>query len=432
MKARFKPSLKHRIALLSYTVVMALISPLLILHTAIKLLLKSEGYTRRKLERFGVISGEFQPNGLWVHCVSVGEVVAAALVIEKLLAEDPKRVITVTTTTPTGSQRVVQLFGDRVQHCYLPYDFSLFVHLSLTKIKPKALLITEVELWPTLIHQCWKKGIPSLVINARMTDRSAKGYQKVASLFTPMLHKLSLVCAQGQRDYDNYKKLGICATKVQLTNNIKFDIAIPQQEVEHLTLIQKYNPNGKTVILAGSTHDPEENLMLEAFEACKANYSDLLLLIVPRHPQRFDIVYKRCLQSSLKTCRASQSVDPDADIILVDEMGVLSRLYQIAQVAFVGGSIAPRGGHNALEAAACAVPVMMGSSRHNNPDICLALEQAGAITTVNTMTDIEKTLSHWLLAPQNAKAAGEKGKQAIDNNAGAVDNTMAAVDQFVR
>ena len=431
MSTRFKPSAKHKTALVLYTCIMAIITPLLILHMFVKTLVRSKGYTFRKLERFGLISGQFKTQGIWIHCVSVGEVVAASLVIKRLLKKDPDLTITVTTTTPTGSQRVIQLFGDRVQHCYLPYDFSLFVSLALAKIKPSALLITEVELWPILIHQCWKKGIPTIVINARMTDRSTKGYKKVSSLFTPMLNKLSLVCAQGQRDFDNYIHLGIPAENLILTNNIKFDIATPTSEEHSNKLNQTYNPQGKQVFLAGSTHDPEESTVLDAFESCLVDHPNLLLLLVPRHPQRFDTVYKLCKERHLKVCRASQSITPDAHVILVDEMGVLSQLYQLAQFSFVGGSIAPRGGHNALEAAAWAVPIIMGSSTHNNPEICQVLKKVGAIATANTATEMQHILTQWLDSPQHAITAGRNGKKAIEANAGAVDKTIASMHQFL-
>lgn len=425
------PTMKQRMVLAAYTVVIALLMPFLILHTLIKMLLRVDSYTKRKLERFGLIAGVFQPNGVWVHCVSVGEVAAASFVVERLLKEQPSLTVTITTTTYTGSQSVIQRFNGRVQHCYLPYDFSPFVALTLAKIKPKAVLITEVELWPILIHQCWKKDIPTLVINARMTDRSISGYQRVSSLFTPMLHKLTLVCAQGQRDYNNYLKLGMPAERLTLTNNIKFDIDVPSSELDNTSLSQKYNPQSKLAFLAGSTHAPEESVILDAFEACLVKYPSLLLLLVPRHPQRFDTVYKLCKERNLKTCRASQSIDDDTQVVLVDEMGVLGRLYQLAQFAFVGGSIAPKGGHNALEAAACAVPILMGTSTHNNPDICQALKKVGAITTVNTKTDIQQTLSHWIANPEVAEIAGENGKKAIDANAGAVNKTIASVRQFV-
>jgi 3-deoxy-D-manno-octulosonic-acid transferase len=431
MSSDFKPTMKQRLALVAYTCVMALLTPLLILHTLIKTAIKADGYDMRKLERFGLIRGDFRTGGIWVHCVSVGEVAVASFVIERLLKETPDLTVTITTTTHTGSQSVLKRFGDRVQHCYLPYDFSLFVSLTLAKIQPTVLWVTEVELWPILIHQCWKKNIPTAVINARMTDRSIKGYEKVSAIFVPMLQKLTLVCAQGKRDYDNYLKLGMPEEKLALTNNIKFDIDVPMKELNNTDLNKKYNPRNKLVFLAGSTHEPEESVVLEAFEACLSNHSNLLLLLVPRHPQRFDAVYRLCQERHLKACRVSESIEEDANIVLVDEMGVLSQLYQIAQFSFVGGSIAPRGGHNALEAAVCAVPILMGSSTDNNPEICQTLKDVGAITTVNTSAQVQQVLSQWLLNPEVAQMRGECGKKAIEANAGAVDKTIAIVRQFV-
>ena len=431
MSSPFKHTLSQRIALWAYTLLLALLVPVLAIYNVVKVLAKADGYDKKRLERFGVLKSDTQQSDLWIHCVSVGEVVAASPLIEKLLEQDNLR-ITITTTTYTGYQRVIQSFDQRVQHSYLPYDFPLFMALLLNRLKPSAILITEVELWPNLVHQAWLKNIPTLVINARMTNKSCKSYSKLSALFSPMLQKLEHACAQGQRDFDNYLKLGIPPQKLTLTNNMKFDLQSHADSTIKDELITEYQLEGKRVFLAGSTHDPEENVILDAYESLLAKYPDLALLIVPRHPQRFDSVYQLCEKRRLTLCRASENITADANVILVDKMGVLSKLYQVADFAFIGGSIAQRGGHNALEAAAYAVPAIMGSSRHNNPEICEALKESGGLKTTDTAKEMEHVILEWLSNPEQATDLGQNGRKVIETNSGAVQKTLELINATIQ
>lgn len=262
--------------------------------------------------------------------------------------------------------------------------------------------------------------------NARMTDRSVSRYRKLNWLTAPMLAKLSRVCAQGQRDYDNYLRLGITEEKVVLTNNIKFDL--PDIDIAALrhNVIETFATAQRKVLVAGSTHAPEEELLLNAYQQLKANHANLLLVLVPRHPQRFEQVYALCLQRGLKVTRvsASKPCEADTDVLLGDQMGILKQLYAMSDMAFVGGSLSNRGGHNALEPAQLGIPILMGPSQYNNPQICAELEASGALYTVKDEAGLINQCQQWLSAPDTARVRGLEGCKVIHNNSGAIQATI--------
>ncbi|NVK56379.1 MAG: lipid IV(A) 3-deoxy-D-manno-octulosonic acid transferase [Alteromonadaceae bacterium] len=413
-----------------YSCLLALIIPFAFLNLIKRGMTRQKDYNRRRFERFGYVAHAPKADGYLFHCVSVGEVVAASVLIKRIMAEQPDRQITVTTTTPTGSARVRSIFGDTVHHFYLPYDLHMAMAGMLRRIKPSAVFITEVELWPNLIHACWKRNIPVVVVNARMTDRSARRYKKFPILFKPMLNKISHVCAQGQRDYANYRFLGMPENKLTLTNNIKFDQAsalnsAPQgfMQLEH---------SERKVLVAGSTHEPEESLFLDVYQTLKAEYPALLLVLVPRHPERFEAVARLINKYGLNMIQSAQShtVPQNCDVLLVNEMGKLNAVYSAADIAFVGGSIADRGGHNALEPAAYKLPILMGPNIYNNPVICAKLEEAGALHIVDGQSDIQALLTAWLTDPEVAVAAGEAGFNELSKNSGALAKTMDVVNRL--
>ncbi len=381
------------------------------------------------LQRIGFVPLPSKKKGYLFHCVSVGEVIAASSVIKSIQQSEPELSITITTTTATGSARVKSLFGESVHHFYLPLDLPFAMQRMLTRLQPQMVVITEVELWPNLVDSCWKNRIPIAVINARMTERSAGRYAKVSALFQPMLFKLSHVCAQGRRDFDQYLRLGMPADKLTLTNNIKFDQASNSNDTEsnYAGLQQSERP----IIVAGSTHEPEEKTFLTAFSNVLKNHPNTLLVIVPRHPQRFEQVKNILTDSVFTFCMSSQTkqVTADLQVLLVDEMGKLNDVYRVATIAFVGGSIANRGGHNALEPAAAAVPIMMGPHRYNNPEICEYLELEGALHMVNDADDISRYCNDWLNHPAAAKEIGKAGRQVLKQNQGAVATTTACLQE---
>ena len=429
---QFKPSAAQEIARWLYSAILVVIIPLFMLFFVfVTIFTRVNTYGRRFPERFGVLPKSNKTGGILLHCVSVGEVVAAEALVKTIRKQHPNTVFTITTTTPTGCERVQQLFGKDVNHYYLPYDLSWCMNQLLKTVQPDKLLITEVELWPNFIHLAWKRRIPVFIVNARMTDRSCRAYSKLGNLFTPMLHKITGICAQGQRDYNNYLKLGAKKQQLVLTNNIKFDQKLTQNEAEQvIQWQQKLGLNDRKVWLGGSTHDPEEQVLLDSYQALQASFVNLLLILVPRHPNRFAKVESLIQKRQLRYIKTSdnKAVTGDTQVVLADQIGILKALYGVADVAFVGGSIATKGGHNALEPALHGVPVIMGTHIFNNPGICEALSDVGALQFVTAPSEIGAVVEPLLSSPINAKECGAAGQQVIHQNGGAIAKTLEILE----
>jgi 3-deoxy-D-manno-octulosonic-acid transferase len=408
----------------TYTLLLCVFLPLLIFLLRKRRDQDATGLRRSPLARFGFIKKHHSVNGYLFHCVSVGEVVAASAVIKQLIISEPDVAITISTTTPTGANQAIGLFGDRITHHYLPFDIPVVMNRFLSQIQPKMVVITEVELWPNMIHRCGQKGIPVCVINGRLSARSAHRYKKFSALFLPMFRTLTHICAQGPKDFQNYLSLGVEASKITQTNNIKFDQ--PRVDLAPDFQFLGLRRGCRHILLGGSTHAPEEDILLTAFKSLVTEYPDLLLILVPRHPERFDAVAQLVEASGLSFCRSKDTdeVSDDCQVLLIDEMGKLNFAYQVSTMAFVGGSIADKGGHNALEAAACALPIMMGPLTYNNPEICAGLKSVGALYTVNSAQDIGALALNWLRNPKSAKASGIAGLTELKRNRGAVVETM--------
>lgn len=426
----FRPSFSQELARAIYTLLLHLLVPLALMSLVVKAITRSSDYNQRKRERFGFIAKPDKTGGILLHCVSVGEVAAASEIIKAIRTKHPEINVTITSTTPTGSQRVKDIFADTVQHYYLPYDLPWAVSQFVRKIRPDTVMIAEVELWPNFIHQCWRKNIPTYIVNGRMTDKSARNYAKFGALFTPMLNKLTAVSAQGQRDFDNYIVLGQPRNRLFLSNNIKFDHQLTQQDLDILgSLRSQLQLNNRKVLLAGSTHDPEEQMLINTYHAIKPSCQELLLIIVPRHPQRFDKVNKLCEKHSLNTVRLSQNkaIADETDVVVADAMGILKASYGLANVTFVGGSFADKGGHNALEAALHSVPSIMGPHIYNNPTIFDALQSVGALHIAHDQETLSKLVSDRIRDAKLAIAEGEAGRAVVEENAGALEKTLKII-----
>jgi 3-deoxy-D-manno-octulosonic-acid transferase len=428
MTEPFKPSIKQKIVLFGYSFLWLLIIPFALCHFIFQMIRRKAGYTKARLSRYGfTLRQNSQMHTLLIHCASVGEVVAIQNLVERLLAQVPNQQITITTNTTTGADRVRLLFSDRVSHAYLPYDFPLFLKFFLKSKRPTKVLINEMELWPNLCHQCWCLNIPIFIINGRMSEKSTKTYQKSPSLFQPMFEKLTAVCAQGQRDYQNYLTLGVSPDKLTLTNNIKFDLRISADDIIlSQTIKTNFALEQRLLIVAGSTHEPEEQTLLDAYLALVVDYPQLLLVIVPRHPQRFERVQQLLKKQNIETVLVSEAkpCQSTTQVLLCDQMGKLRSFYALADISFVGGSLANRGGHNALEPAALGVPILMGESTYNNPAICQALADSGALIFVTDALQIESASKVWLNNPEQRKLAGDAGKKVLTDNSGALQKTL--------
>lgn len=404
----------------------------------LRMLLRSRSapaYRRRLAERLGFFEADTQVDdrpAIWVHAVSVGETLAAAPLIENLLQRYPQHRMVVTTTTPTGSERVRVLFGDRVFHVYSPWDTPGAVQRFLRKTRPQLLLIMETELWPNMLHHAKRAGCRIVLANARLSQRSAEGYARFAGLTRGMLAKLDIVACQARADGDRFLALGLEPTQLDITGSIKFDLELGDElRASAAVLHDAWDTASRQVIVAASTHAGEDEQILAAFKQLRQVQANCLLVIVPRHPERFDSVYKLCVAAGWKVQRRSGGAQPGPrdDIVLGDTMGELLLLLSGATVAVIGGSLVNHGGHNVLEAAAWGVPVVTGPYMFNFSEISDLLVGAGAMRRLSDPAELGSCLVELLASPQRRREMGEAGRRVVADNRGAKERLLALLDQ---
>lgn len=414
-----------------YTLLFHLGLPLL----AVRLWLRSRkapAYAKRIGERFALGLAPMHKGGIWVHAVSVGESIAAAPMIRRLLAEHPGLPITVTCMTPTGSERIQALFANepRVQHCYLPYDLPWAAGRFLDHVQPRLAVIMETELWPNHIHQCVRRHIPVALANGRLSERSARGYARFGKLTAPMLAEMSLLAVQTETEAQRFLDLGARSECVQVTGSIKFDLSIdPDLLVRAQQLRGQWQASGRPVWIAASTHEGEDAVVLAAHRQLLDSHADALLILVPRHQERFDAVHRLCVEQGLSTVRRSsaQAVTPATQVLLGDTMGELLFMYALADIAFVGGSLVSNGGHNLLEPAALAKPVISGPHLFNFLEIAAMLRQAGALKEVDEAQGLAAAVRELIELPVAAKRMGEAGLAVMRANQGALGRLLVAL-----
>ncbi|MGR6495788.1 lipid IV(A) 3-deoxy-D-manno-octulosonic acid transferase [Pseudomonas fulva] len=417
-----------------YTLLFHLALPLLALRLYLRAR-KAPAYGRRIDERFAIKLPTMRKGGIWVHAVSVGESIAAAPMVRALLKAYPELPITLTCMTPTGSERIGALFADepRVQHCYLPYDLPWAAERFLDHVQPRLGVIMETELWPNHIHQCARRGIPVALANARLSERSARGYGRFARLTRPMLAEMSLIAAQTEVEAQRFLALGARAACVQVTGSIKFDLKIDEQLVPRAqALRQQWAATSRPVWIAASTHDGEDALILQAHQQLLQVHGDALLILVPRHPERFDAVHAICSQQ-FATVRRSTGLPvlAQTQVLLGDTMGELLFLYALADMAFVGGSLVPTGGHNPLEPAALALPVLMGPHVFNFLEISAMLREAGALQQVDDAQGLAGAVQRLVELPQDARRMGEAGRAVMRANQGALQRLLKGLGRLM-
>ena len=397
---------------------------------------KAPAYAQRVGERFSCGLPAMQPGGIWVHAVSVGESIAAAPMIRGLLARYPQLPITVTCMTPTGSERIQALFANepRIQHCYLPYDLPCAAKRFLDRVQPKLAVIMETELWPNHIHQCAKRGIPVALANARLSARSAKGYGRFAKLTAPMLAEMSLFAVQTETEAERFRSLGARPETVEVTGSIKFDLTIDPQLLERAVELRgQWRALERPVWIAASTHDGEDEVVLAAHRQLLASHPDALLILVPRHPERFNSVFGLCQQQGFATVRRSSgdAVSANTSVLLGDTMGELLFLYALADSAFVGGSLVPNGGHNLLEPAALAKPVLSGPHLFNFLEIAAQLRSAGALQEVEDAEGLAVAVQRLFELPRDAQRMAEAGLKVMRTNQGALQRLLDGLGRLI-
>ncbi|PCH63362.1 MAG: 3-deoxy-D-manno-octulosonic acid transferase [Gammaproteobacteria bacterium] len=383
---------------------------------------RSPAYFKRWGERFGTSANIPQDKSvIWIHAVSVGEVEASRPLIKALQQDFPEHQLLLTTMTPTGSERVKVLFADTVAHCYLPYDLPFAIERFLTATHPQFGIIMETEIWPNLITHCAKHKIKLVLANARMSERSLKGYQRVDTLTREVLQSLTFIAAQSEQDRQRFAKLGADIKKVHAIGNLKYEVTLPASLMEQAESMRSMWDVNRPVLIAASTHEGEEEIILNASRQIRAQYPNLLLIIVPRHPERFDRVTALSQRAGFKTLRRSehQPCRSDVQILVVDTMGELPLFYGASDIAFVGGSLVPHGGHNLLEPAALGRAVITGPHYFNFSQITRQFLHENAAIEVTDTASLAVTVIDLLQNSQKRAEMGEAGLQLIVNSQGA-------------
>ena len=364
---------------------------------------------------------------IWVHCVSVGEFNAARPLIDQLLDIYPEHRLAITTTTITGAEAVRKHYQDRVIHYFFPFDLPFIVGPFIKKINPVACILLETEIWPNLINNLNKKAIPVMLVNARLSERSFSKYQRFSSnLVQKTLNQLTLIASQNEHSSERFLSLGVSPNKVVTVGNLKFDSN--EKDNPNTTQSLQQMIGQRRVVVFASTREGEEKKIIKSYVNTKDKF-DALMIIIPRHPQRFDEVYNLIVDSGLDVKRRSDGLrcDENTQVLLGDSMGELLSYYSVCDIAFIGGSLIDTGGQNMLEAAAASKPILFGPSVFNFEQIAQLLLEKDAAIQVDDADDLMKTISSLLLDDPKRQKLGENAKNLLEKHRGAIDRLMKLI-----
>lgn len=388
--------------------------------------LKQPNYRKRLSERYGIYPHFTKPtpNGVIVHAASVGEVIAATPLIKAIQVRYPKLPITITTVTPTGSARVKDAFGESVSHFYLPYDLPDAINRFIDFVQPKLMIVIETELWPNLIARFHQRNIPFIVANARLSPRSAKRYGWIKRALKGTWQRTNMILAQDKVSEQRYLDLGYPHEKLVNTGNLKFDLEITEHiRKKVFETVEALNISKRLVWIAGSTHEGEEKMILNAHQELIKKYPDLLLILVPRHPERFNQVEELIQKSGLSYRKRSQfePLEQTTQVLLGDTMGEMMVLYGLAEIAFVGGSLVKHGGHNPLEPIAFELPVISGVNTYNFPEIFAKLRSVHGVVEVESSEEaLAQTVAFLLENTSARERIARYGFEVLKENQGAL------------
>lgn len=396
-----------------------LLLPLAILRLLIKSI-RSPDYSKRILERIGIVVDLPVPV-IWIHCVSVGEFRAATVLIDRLITNYPDHRVLVTTTTVTGSRAVADTYNQKVLHFYFPFDVPIIVNRYIKKIKPSVCVLLETEIWPNLIHSLHKKNVPVVLVNARMSERSLKRYKKFSKkLSLQTLNKLSLIAAQNNNSMNRFIELGAKPKIVINTGNIKFDQK--HSTNEYITKQISAFKYKRDVVVFSSTRKGEEAQIIKSYLKYQGSINNALLVIIPRHPERFDEVYKLANKHKLGiTRRSSNNPSPKNTILLGDSMGEMMSYFDVSDIVFVGGSLSNTGGQNMLEPAALSKPIIFGPSVFNFAEISSSLLSIGGAVQVQNSDELFETVIRLLENKKERQELGKNAYQFLLDQQGATD-----------
>jgi len=387
-------------------------------------------YLRRWHERFGFVPRVNAENVIWIHAVSVGEVRTIVRLVEFLQREYPDSQILVTTMTPTGSMQVKQCLGDGVLHCYIPYDLPGSVCRFLDRVRPKFAFIVETEFWPNIFRMCSERSIPLMLINVRLSRRSFNGYRRFPRFTKTMLARVAMMAVQSEDDAQRLLELGASKDVMRVTGNLKFDVRLPQDRAEKGALLRQRWGASRPVWIAASTHEGEEKLVLRSFLELRQKHANLLLVMVPRHPERFARVARLCKHRGLQVAlhsECSAEMPEGADVLIGNTMGELHGLYASADVAFIGGSLVRHGGHNLVEAMVFGIPTVFGPHTFNFEQCSNIAIDSGAASQVRNARELTSTVGSYLGDPALCSRAARAATRVIEDNRGSLQSTQELI-----
>jgi 3-deoxy-D-manno-octulosonic-acid transferase len=416
-----------------YSLLILLGTPFVLLYFALRGL-RDRAYLGRWSERFGFIPDHDKRGGILIHAASVGEFNAASPLIRALLKTYPELPLTVTSLTPTGSERVKRELGDRVFHSYIPLDLPGAVSRFLSRLRPQLIIVMETEIWPNLYLRAQRRNIPLIMANARLSARSVNRFERLSGFVHKTLQTVTWVGAQSAGDAERLVRCGTNPQRTDMTGNLKFDLTVAASLHEKSTALRARWNNQRPVLVAGSTHEADENIVIPAFVELLKNLPDALLILVPRHPERFTRTIQQAKAAGLRTELRSQgeSCSEAAQCFVIDSIGELMTYYACGDVAFVGGSMGEQGGHNALEPAALGKPVLLGPNMDNAREIASQLLQCKAALRVNDQQDFCQTAEKILVNGTLRDSMGQAGQALVEKNRGALDLTMEAIGKLLK
>lgn len=416
----------------TYTLLLYLASPLIWIYLFYRALRAPE-YREGFAQRLGIHTNSVEPQGILVHCASVGETVAAAPLINQLITRYPEKQIIVSTSTPTGKKTVCNLFKGKVHHVYMPVDWPGSVKRFIERIQPCLVILMETELWFNFLKQCQRQKIPSLLANARLSNRSLAKYQKHSVMSQKLFGFIDVIAAQFKSDKNNYLALGVAESRIMRTGSIKFDVNLTQELIARQRQLKQLWRERRPAWIAASIHPGEFATILSTHQQLLQYFPDLLLVAVPRHPEKFDELCHLLEKNRLSYVRRSDNINPQQQhqILVGDSMGEMLLFCGTADVAYVGGSLIERGGHNPLEPLVCGIPVLMGPSYYNFSDICEALNAKNLLQVVTDQTELVEGIRAQLEDHEQRKCLQLQAEEFMQANRGAVGKMLRLVENLI-
>lgn len=394
----------------------------------------SKGSAYRRRERFAYFNvNKHWHHGLWVHAASVGEVSASIPLIKAIQHRYSDLPIVFTTMTSTGSARVKAIFADRVFHTYFPYDVPTVVSRFLKKINPQAVMILETELWPNILYQCQRRCIPVMIANARLSEKSYRGYAKFPVMIKQMLDAITVLAVQAPADAERFIRLGMDISRMSVTNSLKFEIEVPQGIAQKAQTLRHFLGGHRPVWIAASTHPGENEQILHAHRQVLKTLANALLILVPRHPESFNAVYQLAIKNNFNTVRRSSenTYHHTTQVFLIDTMGELMLLFAASDLAFVGGSLVDIGGHNLLEPTSLGIATIIGPSHFNFAEVTQKLLDVHAAIQVNNSKELAAQVLHLLQDSNVRMEMGARGHCVIEQNRGALAAHLAFLEKIL-